>query len=50
MLLKILFIFYYGKLRLRVLFGAHQTSRPLGIKWRWNHWIYNFQERSNRLF
>jgi hypothetical protein len=32
------FIWYYLKLRSKVLLGMHQTSHSLGIKYRWHNW------------
>jgi hypothetical protein len=37
-----LFIIYYIKLRLRVLFGFHRTINPLNLVWRWHQWNYYF--------
>jgi hypothetical protein len=41
---KVLFSFYYFKLRLNVLMGKHKTEHPLGLKWRWKHWQRNRQQ------
>ncbi|MBC7909399.1 MAG: hypothetical protein H7Y30_02800 [Pyrinomonadaceae bacterium] len=32
------FAWYYVKLRVKVIVGAHHTSRPLSIKYRWRNW------------
>lgn len=32
------FAWYYTKLQVRVLFGLHQTTHSLGIKYRWHNW------------
>ncbi len=34
----LLFLVYYAKLRLRLLFGLHRTFRPVGMGWRWRYW------------
>lgn len=36
----ILFSANYCKLLISVLCGKHETSYPLGIKWRWQHRKY----------
>jgi hypothetical protein len=36
---KIVFGYYFLKLRLDVLIGRHKTTHPLDIKWRWKHWL-----------
>lgn len=42
----ILFSLYYCKLLLSVLVGFHQTTNPLNLIWRWNHWQYKNQKRN----
>lgn len=32
------FLWYYAKLRVRVLFGLYQTNNSLGIRYRWRNW------------
>lgn len=32
------FVWYYLKLRAKVLFGTHQTSHSLSIQYRWRNW------------
>ena len=34
------FLLYYIRLRVNVLLGRHQTSRPLGPRYRWRQWQY----------
>ena len=34
------FLWYYVRLRVNVLLGRHQTSRPLGLRYRWRQWQY----------
>ena len=34
------FLLYYVRLRVDVLLGRHQTSRPLGLRYRWRQWQY----------
>jgi hypothetical protein len=34
------FLRYYIRLRVAVLLGRHQTSRPLGLRYRWRQWQY----------
>ena len=34
------FLLYYVRLRVEVLLGRHQTSRPLGLRYRWRLWHY----------
>ena len=34
------FLLYYVRLRVDVLLGRHQTSRPLGPLYRWRQWQY----------
>jgi len=34
------FLLYYVRLRIDVLLGRHQTSRPLGPRYRWRQWQY----------
>ncbi len=45
----ILFSLYYGKLRLGVRLGIHQTANPLDLKWRWNHWQDKYRRRRSRI-
>lgn len=33
-------LWFYCRLRLEVLRGAHKTQRPLGIVYRWRDWEY----------
>ena len=46
---KVLFPFYYLKLRLDVFMGKRKTEHPLDLKWRWKHWRRNRQQ-TTRLF
>ncbi|HEY0657771.1 MAG TPA: hypothetical protein VGD05_04825 [Pyrinomonadaceae bacterium] len=46
----ILFLFYYSKLLLSVMFGIHQTLHPLGLKWRWEFWKSKHTARRNHRF
>lgn len=41
----ILFVSDYLKLLLGVLLGVRKTANPLGLKWRWKDWKYNYQSR-----
>ena len=34
------FLLYYIRLRADVLLGRHNTSRPLGLRYRWRQWQY----------
>jgi hypothetical protein len=34
------FLRYYVRLRVNVLLGRHNTSRPLGLRYRWQQWQY----------
>jgi hypothetical protein len=34
------FLLYYVRLRVDVLLGRHQTTRPLGLRYRWRQWQY----------
>lgn len=43
------FLHYYIKLRLNVLLGVHQTVNPLGLRWRWREWSYNYKSRRRRI-
>lgn len=43
----ILFIVYYSKLRLAVIFGFHHTLYPLGLGWRWSLWKARYVGRLN---
>jgi hypothetical protein len=47
---KVLFSFYYLKLRMDVLLGRHKTLHPLNIKWRWGRWQRMREHRNARLF
>lgn len=40
------FAFYYLNLRIKSFFGIYRPSYPLGIKWRWKHWL---RSRNNTL-
>ena len=42
------FLRYYFHLRRDVLLGRHQTSRPLGMWWRWKNWQYNQQVKQRQ--
>lgn len=41
------FGWYYAKLRFKVLFGMHQTTHSVGLKFRWRHW-QRLQRDKNR--
>lgn len=41
----ILFLVYYSKLQLGVLFGFHNTLYPTGIAWRWAFWKRSYGVR-----
>ena len=34
------FLLYYVRLRVDVLLGRHQTTRSLGLRYRWRQWQY----------
>ena len=39
------FLAYYLRLRWDVLTGRRQTSRPLGVRYRWRQWEYGQHQR-----
>lgn len=45
----ILFLLYYLKLRLSVLFETHRTVNPLDLKWRWKYWNNRYKKESKDL-
>lgn len=45
MLRIFLFLNYYLQKRLSVYLGFYHTSNPLTLRWRWNHWVYNYERQ-----